>query len=210
MFDFFKKNKKNEKQSLQSEFVTKSTIEKIEQNINECIKNKNHLLDKRDEAFKWINKTINSTFFVPVKWWYKEILFYNSIKELDDNKLLSAEIINQCDDLVLAYQNEMSILDVQIEHYDFLLDSYQKTLQVLTASKDEMKTLKEELQKIKLLDTANEKFSLFKQQETETLTKELIEEENLKQIKDELTNLQRDMKLFEEYIAQLKKISQLH
>lgn len=198
-FNFNKKDKKDE-------FVPKSTKEKVEENILSCKQSKNKLLDRRDDLRKRINSAINSCYFVPSKWWYKEFKHYDKIVKLAKNKLLSSEIKTECDELVIAFKDEMQIIDVQIEHYDFLISSYSKTLDKISNSKDEYKIMLADLEKMKQLEKSKSTLNEIKDKDDQSLAKELIQEEKYKDIKQEIDNLQEDLELFEEYIKQLKKL----
>jgi len=195
-----KEEKKPEKKNSQS------TKEKVEENIYACKRNKNKLLDRRDELKRRINSTINTSYFVPSAWWYTESKYFEEIKALANNQLLSEEIKNTCDDLVRKYNDELQIIEVQIEHYDFLLQSYIKSLDELYNTKDEFRSLMLDLQKMRALESANSALSKMKDDGNTLLAKELFHEEKFKDIKLEIETLGKDLDLFEEYINQLKLI----
>lgn len=201
---WFNSNKKKEKKRV--EFIPQSTKQKVEENIYSCKRSKNKLLDKRDELKKRINGTINSTYYVPSALWYKEFEHYEKIQEIEQNNNLNSEIRSKCDEIITAYLNELKLIEVQIEHYDFLLSTYLKTLDKIYNSKDEFQVMLSDLQKMKQLENSNTILNQIKEESDELLVNELLQEEKYKDVKLEIDNLQKDLDLFEEYINQLKQL----
>lgn len=197
----FNKKKKEEKRK-----APQTAKEKVEENLFACKQNKNKLLDKRDEIRRRINETINTSYFVPGDWWYKELNYYNEIKALPNNKLLSEEIRNKCDEIVNDYNEEIKIIDVQIEHYDYLISTYLKTLDKIYQSKDDFRNMISELQKMRKLEKYDSALSDIKDTDTELLADEILQEEKYKGLKDEIETLAKDLDTFEEYVNQLKKL----
>ncbi len=189
------------KQSIE---LQESTKERVEAHIDACRKSKNELLDKRDSLSKLINSTINQTYFVPSEWWYKEYIYLNQIRILPQNSYLSEEILNKCDELIITFENELNIINIQIEHYDFLIESYSKTLAALNSSKYKFTKMVSELEKLRQLDNIDFSLNKSKDNNTELLANEILQEENLTQIQQEISDLQKNLMLFEEYINQLK------
>ncbi len=188
----------------QKDDIQKSTKERVEIHISACKKNKNNLLDKRDSLCKLINSTINQVYFVPSEWWYKEYSYLNDIKKLPENSFLSDEILSKSEDLISSFEKELNIIDVQVEHYDFLIESYSRTLAALDSSKYKFSKMLSELDKLRQLDNIDFRLSKSKENSTELLADEILEEENLNVIQHEISELQKNLTYFEEYINQLK------
>jgi len=197
----YDKRDKERKQELHD-----STKERVEVHIYACKKDKNILLDKRDALFKLINSAINQTYFVPSEWWYKEYSHLSEIKNLPENSYLNEDILDRFNDLVVSFENELNVINIQIEHYDFLITSYTQTLAALNSSKHQFKQMMGELDKLRQLDTIDFTLSKNKDDGTELIASEILQQENLSEIQQEISELQKNLIFFEEYIKQLKQL----
>lgn len=206
-FDFFKKeDKKPESFDLYEN-------EKFQYELNEaittCNVDKQETVSDIENMNKWAKEVILEIFEVPHKYWYKEIVNYQKIKDEDINKGVSTNLILNTDKVILGYIEQIKIKQTKLLFYDALLSEYERINVKLNDAFSKIEQLKKDEEQIKMLNKHKKKIQnmsnskenmddIYKQAEELNLLTEDIKTINQefnfrKEMSDKVLELEKDV-----------------
>jgi hypothetical protein len=102
-------------------------LEKLETSINHCNQEIKKAGDETDQIKKWVIEAISEVFQVPNRFWYDEILKYEEIKQLEENKSIDQKVVNKCDEVVIGYIDQIKLRQSKVMLYNTLIEKYNAT-----------------------------------------------------------------------------------
>jgi len=129
----------------------------LEEAITKCNIDKQDTISDIENMNKWAKEVILEIFEVPHKYWYKEIVNYQKIKDEDINKDVSANLILNTDKVILGYIEQIEIKQTKLLFYEALLKEYERISAKLNNAFSRLEQLKKDEEQIKMLNKHKKK-----------------------------------------------------
>jgi hypothetical protein len=183
--------------------------EKINTAISKCENDKQVSLDEIEKIKKWTQDAVNLSFFVPGRFWYNEVTEYEKIKELDENKSVSDQVVKKCDEIVQGYRNQINLRESKISLCTALIEEYLKTKKKLNETEQKLSHQNDEEHKLNSLDEHINRLKNM-DEDVSSLQTSFLDEQKLKVFDFDLDIAENDFKLKEEIYDQLGKLSEIY
>jgi len=206
-FNFFKKED-NKPESFDL-YENKKFQYELKEVISKCNVDKQETVSDIENMNKWAKEVILEIFEVPHKYWYKEIVNYQKIKDEDINKGVSTNLILNTDKVILGYIEQIKIKQTKLLFYDALLSEYERInaklndafskIEQLKKDEEQMIMLNKHKKKIQNMSNSKENMDdIYKQAEELNLLTEDIKTINQefifrKEMSDKVLELEKDV-----------------
>ena len=183
-------------------------LQKIQNSINKCLKDKNSALDDIENIKKWSKELILEIFKVPSAYWYEELKEYENIKYLPENQNVSQRLVHKCDEVIKGYREQITVQETKIKLSDTLLIEYGKTNKKLQDTILKISKLKKEEEQMKLLEKHNKRISEMSNN-TADLENAYNYSDNLEFMNIDIQTIEDEFKLHEEFLNQMELIGSI-
>ncbi len=203
LFNFRLKNKKSEHKDLgASELIKK----KITAAVQVC---KNDITTERNKIYEiktLTKKLIADVYFVPSEYWYDELKFINEIKNHPENKTINASVQDKIDKLLEEYTQQIKLCESKIDFLNSLLLKYEALSDKAEKIIHKTLMLKTKDEYVKALKKYKKKLNTFTES-TEDLSTIYEESENLKSVRNEISETENDFLIQQEVNEYMNKIT---
>ena len=186
-----------------------SVDEKIDAAITRCERDRSQALNDIDNIRKWANQAIDKVFDIPHRFWYSEIDDYEKIKELPQNQKVGFQLVTKCDKIVHGYRNQIELRRAKINLCETLIREYINSKEQYNEAREKLRQkiseehteqdLAEHLKRLQEMD-----------EDTGELESTLQTTGTLESVKSDLSGIEQDVALNEEYRRQMEQLTKLY
>lgn len=179
---------------------------KLEASIENCKAEIKKADNDVEQLKKWAIEAIRECYEVPHDFWYEELNKFEEIKLLDVNKNIDNQVIDDCDEVVDGYREQIALREAKIKLYEGLIEKYQAGIDKINLIRNSNENKTKALSKLQALEKHRLRLEQL-QTDPENIGAHFDESAHLEQVKKEVDEVYEDFEISEEVRTHMLKIN---